>query len=38
MDGTEEVWVAGQEETALALGEFGHGGRIGGLVLVCLKI
>ena len=29
MDGTDEVWVAGQEETAIALREFGHGGVLG---------
>jgi hypothetical protein len=25
MDGTDEVWVAGKEETAIAFGKFGHG-------------
>jgi hypothetical protein len=25
MHGTDEVWVAGKEETAIAFGEFGHG-------------
>jgi hypothetical protein len=34
MDGTDEVWVAGKEETAIAFGEFGHGGRVGVLVWV----
>ena len=29
MDGTDEVWVAGVEETAIAFGEFGHGGCVG---------
>jgi hypothetical protein len=34
MDGTDEVGVAGIEETAIALWEFGHGGRVGVLVWV----
>jgi len=34
MHGTDEVWVVGVEETAIALREFGHGGRIGVLVWV----
>jgi hypothetical protein len=29
MHGTDEVWVAGKEETAIAFGEFGHGGVLG---------
>jgi hypothetical protein len=29
MDGTDEVWVAGKEEAAVAFGKFGHGGRVG---------
>jgi hypothetical protein len=28
MHGTDEVWVAGVEETAIALMDFGHGGRV----------
>jgi len=32
MDGTDEVWVAGQEETAIALRDFGHGGGVEVLV------
>ena len=37
MHGTDEVWVARVEETAIALREFGHGGRVGlGLGLVKL--
>jgi len=40
MDGTDEVWVAGQEETAIALREFGHGGGVEvlGLGLVFQKL
>jgi len=35
MDGADEVWVAAVEETAIALRECGHGGRVGlGLGLV----
>jgi len=34
MNGTDEVWVAGQEETAIALRDFGHGGGVGVLVWV----
>jgi hypothetical protein len=35
MNGTDEVWVGGIEETAIAFGEFGHGGWIAfGSVLV----
>ncbi len=34
MDGTDEVWVAGEEEAAIALGEFGHGKGVGVLVWV----
>jgi len=29
MHGTDEVWVAGPEETAIAFGEFGHGEVLG---------
>ena len=29
MHGTDEVWVAGKEETAVALMDFGHGGYVG---------
>ena len=29
MHGTDEVRVAGKEETAIAFGEFGHGGFVG---------
>ena len=32
MHGTDEVWVAGKEETAIALREFGHGKGVGVLV------
>jgi len=28
VDGTDEVWVAGVEETAIALMDFGHGGGV----------
>lgn len=28
MHGTDEVWVARVEETAIAFGDFGHGGRV----------
>lgn len=28
MHGTDEVWVAGKEEAAIAFGEFGHGRRV----------
>lgn len=28
MDCTDEVWVAGVEETAIALMDFGHGGSV----------
>jgi len=34
MHGTDEVWVAGVEETAMALRDFGHGGRVEVLVWV----
>ena len=34
MHGTDEVWVAGQEETAIALMNFGHGGGVEVLVWV----
>ena len=34
MDGTDEVWVAGVEETASAFGEFGHGKGVEVLVWV----
>jgi len=34
MDGTDEVWVAGKEETAIALWEFGHSGGVEVLVWV----
>ena len=34
MHGTDEVWVAGKEETAIALMEFGHGGSVEVLVWV----
>jgi hypothetical protein len=34
MHGTDEVWVAAVEETAIALREFGHGGRVEVLVWV----
>jgi len=34
MHGTDEVWVAGVEETAIALMDFGHGGRVEVLVWV----
>jgi len=29
MDCTDEVWVAGVEETAIALMDFGHDGSVG---------
>ena len=29
MHGTDEVWVTGKEEAAMAFGKFGHGGRVG---------
>jgi len=29
MHGTDEVWVAGVEEAAIALRDFGHGGSVG---------
>jgi len=40
MDCTDEVWVAGVEEAAIALWEFGHGGRVEvlGLGLVFQKL
>jgi hypothetical protein len=34
MHGTDEVWVAAVEETAIALREFGHGKGVGVLVWV----
>jgi hypothetical protein len=34
MDGTDEVWVAGKEETAIALMDFGHSGGVEVLVRV----
>jgi hypothetical protein len=34
MDGTDEVWVAGVEETAIALMDFGHGEGVEVLVWV----
>jgi len=34
MHGTDEVWVAGVEETALALRDFGHSGGVEVLVWV----
>ena len=34
VDGTDEVWVAAVEETAIALMDFGHGGGIEVLVWV----
>jgi hypothetical protein len=34
MDGTDEVWVAGKEETAIALMDFGHGKGVEVLVWV----
>jgi hypothetical protein len=33
MDGTDEVWVAGKEETAIALREFGHGRWVCGVLV-----
>jgi len=34
MDGTDEVWIAGKEETSIALRDFGHGGGVEVLVWV----
>jgi hypothetical protein len=34
VSGTDEVWVAGVEETAIALMDFGHGGGVGVLAWV----
>jgi hypothetical protein len=34
VDGTDEVWVAGVEETAIALRDFGHGEGVEVLVWV----